>query len=165
MFETPLLGLPELSTRGLLAAHCAVLAELRRRGVIRSHNNPVGDYAEWLVSSRLGLTLADRSVKGYDATDGKHVRYQIKARRTTVDNPSTQLSVIRNLVGNDFDVLVGVVFDSEWNVALAARMTRDAVATVASFRKHVNGHVMQLRRSVLSIAGVDDITATLQGEL
>lgn len=164
MFEPLLVGLPDLSTRGLLAAHCAVLAELRRRGVIRSHNNPTGDYAEWLVSSKLGLTLADKSVKGYDAIDAKNIRYQIKARRTTVENPSTQLSVIRDLAGNDFDVLVGVVFDSEWNVVLAARMTRDAVASIASFRRHVNGHVMHLRCSVLSVAGVDDITSALQNE-
>ncbi|MGY6258135.1 hypothetical protein ACXIVK_32200 [Paraburkholderia caledonica] len=155
---------PGLSIADLLATHCAALDELRRRGVVRSGNNPTGDYAEWLVSSKLGLQLAAKSVKGFDATDADGIRYQIKARRVTADNSSTQLSVIRNLAGEDFDLLVAVVFDSAWNVAVAAKMTREAVSKLATFRHHVNGHVMHLRRTVFSVDGVDDITTVLRGE-
>ncbi|HKR42537.1 MAG TPA: hypothetical protein VJU59_23180 [Paraburkholderia sp.] len=164
MAETFFQNLVNLSTPDLLAAHSSVLNELRRRGVIRSSNNPTGDYAEWLVSSRLKLSLADKSVKGYDAIDENGVRYQIKARRTSPDNSSTQLGVIRNLEGNDFDVLIAVVFDNEWNVSMAASMTHEAVGRVALFRKHVNGHVMHLRKSTLSVAGVRDITSDLSAE-
>ncbi|MGF6971520.1 hypothetical protein OKW43_008615 [Paraburkholderia sp. WC7.3g] len=155
---------PGLSIADLLATHCSALDELRRRGVVRSGNNPTGDYAEWLVSSKLGLQLAAKSVKGFDATDANGTRYQIKARRVTADNSSTQLSVIRNLAGEDFDLLVAVVFDSAWNVAVAAKMTCEAVSKLATFRHHVNGHVMHLRRTVFSVAGVEDITALLRGE-
>ena len=37
-----------LSVRGLLGLHVAALDELRRRGVLRTENNPTGDYAEYL---------------------------------------------------------------------------------------------------------------------
>ena len=73
----------ELTIAELLATHSAVLDELRHRNVIRSKNNPTGDYAEWLVSTKLGLTLETNSVKGFDATDLHGLRYQIKGRRAT----------------------------------------------------------------------------------
>ncbi len=37
----------------LLAGYARSLAELRRRGVVRSANAPAGDYAEWLVKTAL----------------------------------------------------------------------------------------------------------------
>lgn len=153
-----------LSVRDLLNTHSAVLDELRRRGIVRSTNNPTGDYAEWLVSSKLGLTLTGPSAKGFDATDAGNARYQIKARHVHARNVSTQLSPIRNLAGNDFDFLVAVVFDSAWNVSLAARFTHSAVLRLANYRKHVNGHVMHVHRSMLAVSGVEDITDVLRDE-
>lgn len=158
----PCIDVSRLSIADLLAAHCLVIAELQRRGVLRSGNNPTGDYAEWLVSSKLGLELAEKSCKGYDATDAQKVRYEIKARRVTPANPSTQMSPIRNLVGKHFDFLIAVVFDSAWNVTVAAKIPHRIVPNVASFKKHVNGHVMHLRPAVFLAAGVEDITAVLR---
>ncbi|MCB4349398.1 hypothetical protein LA345_36925 (plasmid) [Burkholderia vietnamiensis] len=151
------------SITDLLAAHCAVLEELKQRGVTRSGNNPTGDYAEWLVASKLALRLAGKSSKGFDATDERGARYEIKGRRVTPQNRSTQLSPIRSLAAAHFDYLVGVVFDSEWNVMMAAKIPHNVVSTVASYKAHVNGHVMHLRSNVLVIEGVEDITALLRG--
>jgi hypothetical protein len=67
-----------LGVTDLLAAHCAILDELRTRNILRSKNNPTGDYAEWLVPTKLGLRLENNSAKGWDATDAAGVRYQIK---------------------------------------------------------------------------------------
>lgn len=155
-------GLPELAISELLAAHSAVLDELRRRGVVRSKNNPTGDYAEWLVSSKLGLKLEANSAKGFDAVDSLGLRYQIKGRRVTPDNKSSQLGVIRNLKGADFDFLVGVVFDKDWQILRAAKISHSVLASVAAFRTHVNGHVMHLRPSIFDNQGVEDITEALR---
>jgi len=76
----------------LLVQQSTILDELRRRGILRSRNNPTGDYGEWLVSTRLGLTLAQASEKGFDASDQDGLRYQIKARRLSSTNPSISLS-------------------------------------------------------------------------
>jgi hypothetical protein len=38
--------------------------ELRSRCVIRTQNNLVGDYAEWLVAKALGMTLLSNSSGG-----------------------------------------------------------------------------------------------------
>ena len=152
-----------LAISELLQAHGAVLDELKRRGVVRSKNNPTGDYAEWLVATRLGLKLETNSAKGFDATDPQGLRYQIKGRRVTPDNPSTQLGVIRSLREKDFDFLLAVIFDADWRVLRAASIPHRTVEHLATFRKHQNGHIMHLPSSVFDNPGVEDITKVLAG--
>jgi hypothetical protein len=154
--------LSRFSVSALLAAHSTILAELKERRIVRSMNNPTGDYTEWLVSSRLGLRLETNSAKGFDACDAGGVRYQIKGRRCTSANPSTQLGVIRNLKEQDFDVLAAVVFDEDWEVTYAALIPHAVVAEVAQFRPHVRGHVMRLTRSIVARSDVEDISELLR---
>lgn len=152
-----------LTISELLQAHGAVLDELKRRGVVRSKNNPTGDYAEWLVATRLGLKLETNSSKGFDATDPQGIRYQIKGRRVTPANPSTQLGVIRSLGERDFDFLIAVIFDADWRVFRAARIPHRAVERLATFRTHQNGHIVHLRSSVFGDPDIADITSVLTG--
>ncbi|MBN6039981.1 hypothetical protein [Amycolatopsis sp. 195334CR] len=42
----------------LLGRYAAILAELRERGVVRTRNAPLGDYAEHLATKVYGGTLA-----------------------------------------------------------------------------------------------------------
>jgi hypothetical protein len=81
----------------LLAQYANIMEELRRRGVIRSSNNPVADYAEYLCEKALSLKRTGKSAKGFDATDSKGRRYQIKGRRLTTHSASRQLGVLREL--------------------------------------------------------------------
>lgn len=146
----------------LLATHSKVLDELGKRGVLRSKNNPTGDYGEWLVSKAMELTLAGNSAKGYDATDKQGLRYQIKCRRVTPSNPSTQLSVIRNLGEANFDFLLAVIFDENWEVTRAVKIAHSAIAKLATYRDHVNGHVMYVRPSILTEPGIEDVSSLLR---
>jgi hypothetical protein len=155
-------SLTSMTVADLLASHSAAIGELRARGVLRTQNNPTGDYTEWLVSKHLGLTLQGNSSKGFDAVDGNGLRYQIKGRRITKANPSTQLGVIRYIEGANFDFLVAVVFDEDWAVHRAVRIPHGAVGAISCFREHVNGHVMHLRSSILVHEFVEDITAPLR---
>lgn len=68
------------SVAELLTGYANTLAELRRRGVLRTNNPPAGDYAEWLIRKALGGALAPNSEKSHDVTldDGQPV--QVKAR-------------------------------------------------------------------------------------
>ena len=92
----------EIHTTELLRNLGDILAELRRRGICRSENLPTGDLAEYLACKALGLSLAEKSAKGFDATDLDGLRYQVKGRRITQWNPSTQLSAIRELDASPF---------------------------------------------------------------
>ena len=62
------------------------MEELRRRGIVRSSNNPVADIAEALVADTLGLRLAPKGAQGYDAEGDDGRRYQVKSRRLTGHN-------------------------------------------------------------------------------
>jgi hypothetical protein len=153
--------------RILLAEHSAVLEKLRELNVVRSKNNPTGDYAEWLVSECLNLVLEKNSSKGYDATgrvDGLH--YQIKGRRITSDNKSTQLGVIRNLDESDFDFLIAVIFKPDWEIAYAAKIPRHVVCKLkGNYRQHVNGFILRLPRTIFEKdPNIENITDQLRNQ-
>jgi hypothetical protein len=141
------------STNELLALSRAILAELRRRGVIRTGNAPAGDYAELLVRVATGGELAPNSQRSWDVLTPDGERLQVKAR--VVTNPKTQgerqLSVFRSW---DFDSAVVVLFDDEFKVWRAARLPVVLLREQARFVEHVRGHRILARDELLD-AGED----------
>src|SRR5262245_25858891 len=74
-------SLQRSSTRDLWRRWRDVLSELRKRGVLRSTGNPVGDYAEYLVAEAFGLKRFAGPNPAIDAIAPDGTRYSIKARR------------------------------------------------------------------------------------
>jgi hypothetical protein len=142
----------------LLTAYADVLAELKRRGIVRTRNSPIADVAEGIVARRLGLKLCTNSNKGYDATDEAGVRYQIKSRWLNSPKARRQLSVIRDLDGAPFDYLIVVLFGPNFSVQEAYRMPLAVATKYAQFRQHVNGHIILMKGAILTAPGVEDIT-------
>lgn len=143
------MDLGELSDEEILRLWSETMEELRRRGVIRTANNPIGDYAEALAAKRLGLELAHGSTAAYDALDKDGIRYQIKARRLIGRTPSRQLSALRNLAQDGFDFLIVVLFDEDFTLRGMWRLPIDLVREHATYRKHVNAHILIARDFVL----------------
>jgi len=141
-------NLGELTIGELLALSRRILAELRRREVIRSGNAPAGDYAELLVRVATGGKLATNSQKSWDICTPEHKRLQVKAR--VVTNPRSpgerQLSVFRSW---DFDALVVVLFDDEFRVWRATRLPVETLREQARFVQHVSGHRIMARDELL----------------
>ena len=108
-------ALKKLSVIELLQLHSAILDDLKQRKVVRTRNNPVGDYTEWLVAKGLGFELAKNSSAGFDATDTKGNKIQIKGRRINSKSNSRQLGAIRNMDAKDFDSLAAVIFDNDYH--------------------------------------------------
>ena len=109
----------------LLQTHSEVITELHRRGVVRTKDNPLGGYTEWLVCKRLILQGERSSKKGFDAKDNQGTRYQIKGRCSS-DN-SVQFSTIRKLEEHGFDFVIAIIFDEDYSVRLAVKIAYDAV--------------------------------------
>lgn len=145
----------------LLSLHSEILIELRSRGVIRTKNNPVGDYAEWLVSKALGMTLLSNSSAGADAIDADGMKVQIKARRVTPDNPSRQLSALRNYEAADFDYLIAVIFDETYNVLDGYKIPHEVIRDYARHSDHVNAHIINLKGAILADPRVISIKENL----
>ena len=159
------MNLDQLSERQLLELHCRLMAELRDRKIVRSSNNPVADYTETLVSRALNATLESNSRAGYDAIASDGTRIQIKGRRLTKANKSTQLSALRNLSTEPFDFLAAVAFDETLNVAYAALIPLSVVQAMAVYRAHTNAHVFYFRPTVLQAAGVRDISPEVRAAM
>ncbi len=149
--------LSELTVKELLQLQAAATNELKSRGVVRTQNNPLGDYTEWLVSEALGLELQANSKAGYDGINKEGERVQIKGRRVTPTNNSRQLSAIRKYADKDFDSLAAVIFDEHFNVLEALLVPHEVVGEYASYREHVNAHILILKGPILSDPRVKSI--------
>ncbi len=149
--------LSRLSEVELLKLHASIIEELKARKVVRTKNNPVGDYTEWLVANALDLQLSNNSASGHDGIDKKGIKYQIKGRRITPDNTSRQLSAIRNLKEKDFDFLIAVIFDKDYKILDAVMIPHEVVEQFSSYRKHVNAHILHLSGAILEDSRVRDI--------
>lgn len=130
--------------------------ELRQRKIIRTNNNPASDYGEWLVSKKMKLTLESSNKKGYDAYD-KNNKYQIKSRRVTGKTKSRQLGVIRNLENKDFDSLIGLIFDNDFNIIEAYQIPHATIKKHGKYSQHQNGHIIQLHGGILEDKKVQNI--------
>lgn len=154
-------SLKSATTFELLGYFASILDELKQRGVVRTRNNPVADYAEWLVAKSLNLTLEPNSKACYDATNDKNVRFQIKCRRFDPTNTSRQLGVIRNLDGNGFDYLIGILFEKDFKVKEAYKISHHIIKKYSRFSKHQNGYLLKLHGKLLMDPEVEDITEIL----
>jgi hypothetical protein len=154
-----------LTVQQLLQSYIDILTELKKRNVIRTANSPLGDYTEWLVAQKLNLSLSGNSTTGYDACDSVGTRYQIKSRRVHSANQSRQLSPIRNLDSQYFDYLIAVIFNADFSVQQAVKIPHIMISEYASYRVHVNGHILRIRDVVLRDSRVEDLTDILRAEL
>ena len=146
--------------RELLALHAAIGEELRRRGVLRSANNPTGDLAEYLFCKAFGWSQERNSHKSFDALDADGRRYQIKGLRLLRPNQSRQMSAIRDF--NGFDVLAAVILDRDYRVWRAALIPAAVAQARAPHVGHTNSYKFLLRDDVWTIPGVMDVTARLR---
>lgn len=154
--------LKDCSPKELLQLSGKILDELSDREIVRTSNNPVGGYTEWLVSKRLDLTLCRNSERGFDATGKDGVKYEIKARRVTPANKSRQLSAIRNIEGEHFDFLVAVVYNKDFEVILALKIPRSVVVARSSYVKSTNSYKLMAEDTLKNEPGVEDIAHLLR---
>lgn len=156
---------PDLSTfsePALFSLYRAILRELKNRGVIRTENAPVGDYAEYLVATALGGQLAPNSEKSWDVLTKDGQKLQVKAR--VVSDPAEpgqfQLSPFRSF-SFDFAVIV-LLSATDYAVTQAAKVPRHVVESSAIYRQHVNGKVLFAHPEIMGHPEALDLTATLR---
>jgi hypothetical protein len=137
------------------------MSALQDRDVIRSANNPVGDLCEGLVAKHFGVAVETQSTKGYDVlADG--VRYQVKGRRSTPRSKPSHYSPIRNIDAHEFDFVLAVHLDEDFEVTNAWKVSYEAVKRLARPAPHVNGVRLSLIRGpLIHEAGVEPFALTL----
>ncbi|MCC6914151.1 MAG: hypothetical protein IT566_10655 [Rhodospirillaceae bacterium] len=147
----------------LLIMHSDIMDELRRRGIVRSANNPTGDLAEYIFCKAYNWDREGNSKAGFDATCKRtKKKYQIKARRVTSRNKSRQLSAIRELDACHFDFLAGIIFNERYEVARAIIVPHSAIRGRCTYVEHTNSHKLLLHDDVWKLPGAKDVTRKLQ---
>jgi hypothetical protein len=155
-----LMKLEQMTNVELLQAHGAVIDELIRREVVRTRNNPIGDYTEWLVCRCLDLDQQNNSTAACDAVNKTgDQRYQIKGRQS--DARRVQFSAIRNLDKLGFDFVIAVVFNKDYSIRFAAKLTHTAVQRLSRHQGHVNAHILMLSEDCFEVDGVENISGLL----
>jgi hypothetical protein len=152
------IDLTKLKLGEILRLHGAIGAELKRRGISRTGNNPCADFAEYLFCRTFGWVLNPNSKAGYDATDSRGSRIEIKARRISRHGGSRQVSALRNLGERPFDRLGGIVFDVDYEVLLAVDVPYEIVMHRSTHVDHTNSGRFFLRDDLLHETGVRDVT-------
>jgi hypothetical protein len=134
-----------LTDQGLFGLWAEAMTEMRRRDLIRSSNNPTGDYAEVLVARVLGVEPVGGPERGYDVISPPGVRIQVKSRRAAADGRVRgRFTPIRDIDAHRFDELVAIVFNHDFTVREAWRMPWAAVSEHAVFVPHVRGSVLPM---------------------
>ncbi|MDP2620643.1 MAG: hypothetical protein Q8P46_10785, partial [Hyphomicrobiales bacterium] len=134
----------------------------KARGIIRSANAPIGEYAELLFCEAFDWIRAEKnSNAGYDATDKTGTRIQIKARRI-IGRGSPQLGSIRNLKQNPFDTLAAVLFAKNLEIVRAAIIPLEIVRLRSVHDPHTNSFRFMLEDDVWNMPGVQDVTGRIR---
>ena len=142
------------SVKELLVLYSAVLQSLKDKKIIRTNNNPVGDLSEQVFSAAFNWKKELNSHKGYDCTDSKGNRIQIKGRQS--DANTVRLSAIRD---RDFDILAVVVFGSHFNIRKAVLLPISSVIPLFKHQDLTNSDIINLNlKTVDKLAGTQDVT-------
>jgi hypothetical protein len=156
------MNLSKFTAIELLQLNSSILVQLKKLEIIRTSNNPVADYAEWLIARSYNLELMPNSFSSYDAIDpSTNKRYQIKSRRFNEHNRSYQLGVIRGLAAKKFDFLAAIIFNEDYTIKEAYMIPHHIIEKYSRFSKLQNGHILVLR-GILQDKRIEEITLKLK---
>ena len=119
----------------LMLLNSKIMIELKSRGVVRTKNNPIADYCEWLVAKKFSWSLENSSNAGFDVFDSDKLRVQIKCRTLENGKGTRQLGVIRNLDDDTFDYLIALLFDENIKVVSGYKISKDLIKQYSKFSK------------------------------
>jgi hypothetical protein len=151
----------KLNNKQLLKLYTRIIITLEVRDVVRTQNSPIGDYTEWLISKVYDYKLETSSKSGYDAIAKDGTKIQIKSRRIMSSNDPKQLSAIRNLDKNDFDILIAVIYDKNCEIIEALSIPHNIIKEYAGFSSHVNSSILTITEKIKSDVRVKNITKEL----
>jgi hypothetical protein len=139
----------------LLAQWAAIMRELRRRGVVRTANNPIGDIAEALVAGHYGGERKGFSNAGWDVTTPEGERLEVKAIR--LDEVATRSNLSPVPPSSTYTAVIIVVFDGDLRVTEAFRVPRATVESLFKPRKRDGARIIRVGRRLRDDPSVETI--------
>jgi len=134
----------KLTNKELLRLYTKIIQTLEARDVVRTQNQPIGDYTEWLISKIYNYKLVTNSKVGYDAISKEGKKVQIKASRIVNSSDPKQLSAIRNLDKKEFDVLIAIIYNKNCDIIEALNIPHEIIKEYAGYSEHVNSFILTI---------------------
>ena len=147
--------LKDRSTRDLLALWAAIMRELRRREVVRTANNPIGDIAEALVAAHYRGERKSFSNAGWDVATPSGDRLEVKGIRLAEVRTRSNLSPIPP--SSTYTAAVVVVFDENLRVTETLRASRATVEELFKPRKRDGARIMRVGRKLRDHPAVERV--------
>jgi Family of unknown function (DUF6998) len=125
----------------LLALWGSLMSELNARGIVRSDNNPLGDYCEFLVAAHYGVKPEANSNAGYDVEVPDGERIQVKGRRLNArGRKPPHFSGMPKLDDEPppFDLLIGLIINRDFSVFGAWQIPVERVRHYAIYNAHTH---------------------------
>lgn len=153
------------SPKKLLQVYEAVKNRLYELEISTNHTDPVGQYAEYLVSKLYDAKKTTNATAGCDLISHDNKRIEVKGRVSRKDGyvPKTTFRE-SNVIDETFDYLVYVVFDPDYNVKMAFGMTIDtfkSLAEVVYYKNSTPKRILKASAKILENDEVDDLTSLL----
>lgn len=130
------------------------MAELRERDVIRTSNNPIADIAEALVHEHFGGERGSFNQPGWDVRTPSGDRLQVKAMRRLPTGKRRNLSPIRD---QNYDAVIAVIFNENFELECALRMSRELVEELFPHKTYVNGRIISITKKLFGNPEVERI--------
>ena len=159
-FDKALPYLESLSVFELLRVHRWTLRRLKALGVIRSFNQPQGEWSEMLVKEAYNGELAAKSNAGYDVIDEHGARLEVKTRVLEDDTTSLMVS---NFGKFNFEKLVLVQLNGDdLRVKRAVMLTAGRVKKIVGWDKDKEKNRYRMRADDATMRKGKNVTGSLQ---
>jgi hypothetical protein len=145
------------SVEDLLAAYASAMAGLRERGVTRSANSPIADFAEHLAGWHYTGKLEAQSTSGFDVLGSDGVRVQVKAL-WHLGKSRTSLSALRGLEQRSFDLLLAVVFAADLRSWEGFELDYELVVEKSRWSSTWSAHRLSISKQLVTDPRVRRIT-------
>lgn len=132
-------NLPDITSlpvKHLMRLEASIVAELRRRDLVRTNNKPLGDIAEYVVWLARGGVLEPNSTKSHDITTAAGQRVQVKAMANRAAGAGARFSPFRSA---GYHTAVFLVFDAGFEIVEAYEVEAEDIEQHVRFVPHVAG--------------------------
>jgi hypothetical protein len=147
-------GAAKCTTPELLGDWASIMRALRKRDVIRTNNNPVGDIAEAVVADHHEGERGSFSQAGWDVKTADGERIQVKALRKTPNHKRTMLSPIQD---TEYDAVVVILFNEDFQITEGLRLARPVVEDLFDHKDYVNGRVIRVTKKLREYPRVEQV--------
>lgn len=152
--------LEELNELDLLKMHGKILDIFEKRQVSKTRNQPIAGYSRWLIKNKLGFDQVDNPNEKYDLFDKNKKKYLVRSRQIS-NNKNIPFGVIRNIHDKNFDNLITIVFDKDFNIIEAYMIPVDVLLNKVIYNGYQNGYILRVKHLDIIKDEIEDITHML----